>query len=322
MLQRGICNVHELIREVGSLRGSVTRLRRPCYVGLYDEVLASSSPNIDLLLEAILQGFCTSNGVFKRTNGARFDHFDQQIISCMDSIPLIRNRYLIHDLAVSDGRTACDFFFALSSVLGDRLDFYATDSCLKVCVLQREGARTRLVTDEYGNMLQIMFPPFVLSNKRSRRQMLLYPANRALQRFLSRTAVKEIQRLATSGDSSIQRQEVLLICPQARTALEKHHNFHIEVHDVFNTTSRRYSVVRAMNIFNPTYFSEAEIVNALRRVHESLEEEGILITGSNEDSGSTVDGGVYRKKEDGFLLAFRSGAGSPIDHLLRSGLHA
>jgi hypothetical protein len=322
MLERGICNLQDLMRAVGSMKGSLNHLRRPCYVGLYEEVLASAVHNVDLLLEAVLEGFCTFNGVFKRTNSARFGHFDKQIVSFMGSVPSVGERYLIHDLAVSDGRTACDFFFKLSSVFGDRIDFYATDSCLKVCILQQQGARTRLVTDENGNILQIMFPPFVLSSKRSKRQMLLYPGNRAIRWFLRLTAVKEIQRLAILGDSSIDRREILLICPQARAALEKHHNFHIEVHDIFSRTPRRYSAVRAMNIFNPTYFSEREMVKALRYVHDSLEQRGILITGSNEDAGSTVDGGVYRKQEDGFLLECRLGGGSPIDHLLRRRLRA
>jgi hypothetical protein len=318
MLQRGICNMQDLIREVGSL-SSGHHLRRPCYIGLYEQVLASASHPIDPLLEAILERFIISNGVFKRTSKARFGNFDQYIMGSLDSIPSLDERYVIHDLAVSDGRTACDFFSALASAFGERIDFYATDLCLRVFVLQKAGARARVVIDERGNILQVIFPPFVLPTKLSRRYLLRYPANGLIQRFLIHTTVREILRLGARGDSSIQRQEILLICPEARAALEKNHNFHVETHDVFGKTPRLYSVVRAMNIFNLTYFSEAETMNAIQRVHESLDDDGVFITGSNEDSGSTVNGGTYRKQGARFISLCRSGAGSPIDHLVRSG---
>jgi hypothetical protein len=318
MLQRGICKLEDLVYEVGSLSEAKCHLRRPCYIGLYEEVLALDSYPIDPLLEAILASFATSNGAFKRTTKARFRHFDEQVVSLFGSLPSLGQRYIIHDLAVSDARTACDFFFALTSIFGERIDFYATDLCLRVFVLQKTGARTRVVVDDRDNVLQVVFPPLVLSEKLSRRQRFLYPANKILRLLFSRTTVKEILRLAVRGDSSIQRQEILLICPEARKTLENHHNFHVETHDVFGQTPRRYSAVRAMNLFNLTYFSESAIATAIRRIYESLYEGGMLITGSNDDPGSTVDGGVYRKQGGSFTSVYRSGAGSAIDHLVLS----
>lgn len=317
MLQRGICTLDDLEREIGSLSDVRYHLRRPCYIGIYQEVLSRVSGSVDPLLESILAPFAISNGAFKRTGKARFRHFDEQVIPLLGSMLPLVGRYIIHDLAVSDGRTACELFSALSSTFGERIDFYATDLCLRVFVLQQTGARTRVVVDERDRVLQVIFPPLVLSAKLSRRQRIFYPANRVLWMLLSRTTAKKILKLAARGDSSIRREEILLICPEARSTLKQHANFHIETQDAFSKAPRRYSAVRAMNLFNLTYFSESAIARALRCVYESLDEGGAFITGSNEDPGSTVDGGVYRKENGRFSVVYRSGVGSPIDFLVR-----
>jgi hypothetical protein len=318
MLQRGICSLADLEREIGSFSNVRYHLRRPCFIGIYQEVLSRVSGSVDPLLEAILAPFAIHNGAFKRTGKARFSGFDERVIPLLHSIPPVEGRYVVHDMAVSDGRTACDFFAVLSSTFGERIDFYATDLCLKVFVLQLAGARTRVVVDERDKVLQIILPPLVLSAKLSRRQRLFYPANRLLWLLLSRTTAKKMIKLASRGDASMRREEILLICPEAKNALRQYPNFHIETQDAMAIATRRYSAVRAMNLFNLTYFSQPVIERALRRAHESLEEGGAFITGSNEDPGSTVDGGVYRKENGRFSEVYRSGSGSPIDSLIRN----
>jgi hypothetical protein len=74
--------------------------------------------------------------------------------------------------------------------------------------------------------------------------------------------------------------------------------------------------VRAMNIFNRTYFTDNEIGIGVDNVFSSLEEGGAFVTGSNSDAGSQVNGAIYQKLNDGFTLICSSGAGSEIEHIV------
>ena len=53
-------------------------------------------------------------------------------------------------------------------------------------------------------------------------------------------------------------------------------------------------------------------------MYDGLENNGLLITGSNQEANSTVDGAVYKKNKNGFGLVWTSGKGSQIhDHLIK-----
>jgi hypothetical protein len=227
----------------------------------------------------------------------------------------LRESCAVHDMAVSDARTACDFFDKLASEFGDALEFYATDLCLKVySVRQREG-RLTLVIDPEGRILQIVFPPFVLPVSTSE-PWLLYPVNRLLRAVLMRTAVKDLIRRVQESDDTVERREILLLCQEAREHLRSYPKFHVEIYDVMEEPPRKYAVVRAMNIFNRTYFAEPVLAEAVSNVFGSLKEGGLFITGSNQDAGSTVNGTIYRKADGGFVTLYKSALGSPVDDLI------
>ena len=106
------------------------------------------------------------------------------------------------------------------------------------------------------------------------------------------TAAKHVIERYKSGDKRLERRELQLVCREARMLLAERKNFHLDEYDVFEKAPRTYSMVRAMNIFNLSYFPEAAIAAAVINVYESLEEQGLFVVGSNGDAGSTVDGGI------------------------------
>jgi hypothetical protein len=311
MLQFGICNVTDLIRY-GWATGNIYHLRRPCYIGLYEQILAERREINPRLQEIILDSFTLSNGVFKRTNNARFGDFDYVVLGIICESRILQSGGTVHDLAVSDGRTACEFFQRFSAKFGTTFDFYATDLCLKVFALRKPKGRIIVVTDSTRAVLQIVMPPFVLPPKIPRR----YAGNRILQNVLMRTLVKAILALHQCQPDAVEQREILLVCSDAKRLLENNSNFHLSNHNVFHQAPREYSVVRAMNIFNRSYFSDGELSSGIVNIFRSLRGNGIFIIGSNGDPGSTVNGTIYRKEHDRFVRLYNSGDGSHIDDLI------
>ena len=74
-------------------------MRRPCYIGLYEQILAERREINPRLQEIILDSFMLSNGVFKRTNHARFDDFDCAVLGIIHESRVLHSGGTVHDLA-------------------------------------------------------------------------------------------------------------------------------------------------------------------------------------------------------------------------------
>ena len=316
MLKFGIYSLEQLARSRPSLMSRY--LRRACYIGLYEDAGAIHGALGRKWEEDILCGFTVASSVFKRTSRERMAQFDDATITTITSLGCLFKPFTVHDMAVSDGRTACDFFLKLSAELNDLIEFYATDLCLKVTAVREPGSRTTVVVDDKNNVLQLIYPPFVLPMHAI--ESWLFPVNRLLRIVLMRTAAKRAFERNKSGGKELERTEVRLVCREARRLLEERKNFHLDEYDLFEKATRPYSLVRAMNILNLSYFTESAIATALVNVYESLEEEGLFVVGSNGDAGSTVDGAIYAKRGGGFSCVYSSGKGSAIDNIVRQTL--
>jgi hypothetical protein len=312
MLKFGICSLEQLGRSRNFLMSKY--LRRACYVGLYEDAGCIDGEAGRKWEEEILSGFSVANGTFKRTSRERMGQFNDATIAALRDMDRGRKPWVVHDMAVSDGRTACDFFLKLSAEFDDSIEFYATDVCPKVIAVREPGRRTTVVVDDNNNVLQLMRPPFVLPMRGI--ESWLFPINRLLRIVLMHTTAKRVLERCKSGDEELERREVQLVCREARRLLEECKNFHLDKYDVFEKAPRSYFLVRAMNIFNLSYFPESAIAAALINVYESLEEHGLFIVGSNGDAGSTVDGGIYEKRGGGFSCVYSTGKGSAINDVV------
>lgn len=92
--------------------------------------------------------------------------------------------------------------------------------------------------------------------------------------------------------------------------------FRLGQHDLLQPFKEQACIIRAMNVLNPSYFSETEFAQVIRNLYEGLRENGLLITGSNQEAGTIVNGGIYQKNGNGFSKILNSGEGAPIESLL------
>src|SRR5579885_3462278 len=313
MFKPGIWTLDNLLRS----RRAVARkhFRPNCYIGLYEEALSLNGAGADFWQEVILEPFAVNNAVFKRTAKARFNDFDCKTVELMCEESAARSTFVIHDMAVSDARTACGLFDRLAPKMRGALQFYAPDLCLKVFSVRRPGGRLILIVDSGGHILQIVFPPFVIPISIDE-PWLLYPVNRIARAILMRTAVKRLTSLMKDNPGAVQRREILLLCREAREHLRLHRNFHVETYDMLDPPRHRFDAVRAMNIFNRTYFPDAVLSAAIGNIFESLNPGGLFVTGSNQNAGSAVNGSIYRKSAGRFVRLFQSALGSPVDDLV------
>jgi hypothetical protein len=313
MFKRGICTIEDL---AASSRAPLRKRFRPnYYIGLYEQALDTDGIDQDWVQELVLEPFAVNNAVFKRTNKERFGEFDGRSIELLRASPALRRSCVVHDMAISDARTACDFFDKLEPEFGKALQFYATDLCLKVTSVHRRGSRLTVVLDSGGKILQIVFPPFVLPVSTSE-PWVLYPLNRILRAVLIRTAVKRLVAELEGDQESLEKRDILLLCREAREHLRRYANFHIETYDMLDEPRRRFDVVRAMNIFNRSYFPDVVLSKAIGNVLTSLNENGVFLTGSNQNAGSIVNGSIYRKCGGRFVRLHKSASGSPVDDLI------
>lgn len=317
MFKPGIVTLAQL-RRAGAAPASGWRasLRRYPYVGLYEEAAALDEDEAARLQEVVLDLFVTANGAFKRTSRARFPDFDREVAQQVRQTFSGRANVSVHDMAVSDARTACDFFDALRQCVSGELEFFASDFCIRVFALECRGERTIVVVDDENRPLQLVRGPFVLPVPKQEGKY--FPVNRVLRARLLQTVVPRILALATRKDPSISRREIPLVCSRARDYTTRSPGFQIGSYDIMQPAPRRYELVRAMNVLNRRYFADPLLRVAVDHVANSLAEGGLFVTGSNEDAGSGVAGSIFRKEGGRFVAVSHAGAGSPIRDLIVS----
>lgn len=247
-------------------------------------------------------------GTYKRTHYSRFDDFDNrciEIISKTLSTPDMR----IHDVAVSSGETAVDFYGKLQSQYPS-LSYFATDYDPYLTVIN-QYALTISVTSN-GSVIEMMLPPFVFTPKRP--DHAVYPINRLLCSLLLNTWAKWLQsryKKEMLPLSSVQKVD--LFCPEARTLANEDSHFRLGRYDILSSTDKVFNCIRAMNVLNNNNFSEADFKSVLANFHKSIEKNGFLIVGSNYDPGSPVAGAVYARSERTFDLIWSSEMRPSVD---------
>jgi len=143
------------------------------------------------------------------------------------------------------------------------------------------------------------------------RRAMLYPVNRIVRETLLHRQIPTLLARLGAGDPAIRVTSIRLIAPDCLRLTETDPRFTFERYDMLQPATRRFDVVRAMNILNRGYFTDSEMLTALTHVHASLREGGLFVTGSNQDEDSVVDGAVYRRVGASLQMRWFSGSGSP-----------
>jgi hypothetical protein len=287
---------------------------------LYNSLDGLPPAEIDKIQERMLRWFRVHNGVLKCTYARRFDDFDRLSVSAIAAHFPTSQNIRVHDIGVSDGRTSCDLYDHLNRLYGGRLNFLASDYAPYLYVLKRTHGRNRLIIDDQQHVLQIVTPPFVFITIGRRERITPYPLNFLIRLLAMVFYARPLLQRYKAGSPDIQRTRIELFGRACRAYMSKHDNFRFEAYDVFSGpfsgSPERFDIIRAMNVLNYSYFSEPQLIQAVENVVLSLNEGGVFITGSNDERGTVVNGGIYRETKGGLQRINTSGNGSEIDGLI------
>jgi hypothetical protein len=229
----------------------------------------------------------------------------------------LQEPFILQDVGVSDGRTACDFFERLQQKF-QKIAYFALDRGVRVKIIKNEHCCLALSAE--NKPLELIFGPFVFSLTRpwEKRAYLLYPINIIVQKLALYFFAKRLLSDFYSEEVPLS-SEILLFCSRALRLASNDARFILKEHDILTPYTQKSHAIRAMNLLNPSYFSTEQFLCILRYMHDSLFEGGVLITGSNQDANTPVQGGIYRKASTGFEEVRRFGNGSPIATMITNG---
>ena len=277
-------------------------------ITLYDQILAL--PNAEELAERILLLFSDERGAYKRTYGKRFEIFDKEVLKLLENSFDKKHPLLFQDVGVSDGKTAVDFFEKIA-VLFPKITYSASDYNPTVYVLEK--GKLKVTLSHTGKILEIVWPPFVF-NTIKRDSYKHYPLNHLVYFFVQSLMVKPLLKAYRAG--KMKARELHLFSPYTLAAAKNDPRFVLSQLDLLKPFQEKSHIIRAMNVLNPSYFSQQEFKKVITHLHTALLDNGVLITGSNQEAGSLVHGGIYKKTKEGFEKIGQSGDGSPIGHYL------
>jgi hypothetical protein len=277
-------------------------------ITLYDQII--NHPHADELAERILLLFADERGAYKRTYAKRFEAFDHEVLKLLDQRLESQKNIFIQDVAVSDGRTASDFFEKLIHYYPN-ISYHASDYNPKVLVIEKRD--TKVTLSHTGKILEIVWPPFVF-NTIKRDSYRHYPLNCFVRLFVERMVVRPLLQAYHGG--KLKAHELFLFAPKAMALAQNDKRFCLLQHDLLTPFSNQSHIIRAMNVLNLSYFSEKQFTKVLSHIYNGLYKNGLLITGSNQEAGSLVAGGMYQKTSAGFKKIWQSGDGSPIEKKL------
>lgn len=293
----------DTLRKVSCLT-PILHIQRPISITLYEP--AFHEPDAEALQEKILLPFSDGRGAYKRTYCQRFQDFDQQALQAIATFfPNPQHSLRLLDAGVSDARTAVDFFLHIQAHC--KLELYeATDYDPDVFILNHK--HVTVTFDRNAQPLEVLLKPFVFYPLQGVRYY--YLINKAVWWYIKTYLLPEVVALFRKHPE--QAHKVQLFC---KTALDlQHHDprFVLGRYNLLEMPQKKYHVFRAMNVLNVSYFSDAQMQTVIGNIFASLEDGGLFITGSNQDAGSVVHGGIYRKETKKFSLISFSGQGSPI----------
>jgi len=288
--------------------------RKIVAIDLYDSLNDLSFTEIDELQERMLARFALHNGLLKYTHSQRFNDFDQLAMRHIRT-QFPNSEIRVHDLGASDGRTSCDFYDALTALFGERLYFLSSDYAPCLYVLKRKNSANRLILDSNEHLLQIIVGPFVFNVVRPE-SVKLYPINHLIRYIAMFAYANPLLAAHKKGTPHIERRRLVLLCRKGREYINTRKNFHFKVYDVMSESTGRYDIIRAMNVLNYSYFTESELLRAIRNIFCALKNGGLFITGSNVERSTIVNGTIYKKSNDRMEAIAMSGKGSQVDSII------
>jgi hypothetical protein len=268
------------------------------------ELQKNPSANLDEVEAQFFTRLRLANRTFKTTSTSRLSDFNDLIISVLpESIEPLN----LLDVAISSGVTTVDFMEQLSQK-GIRFSMTATDLYIDAELLTYASWFCVLV-DHNGYPLQYeMFGVGVCS--------WISPRDFLSGAFIGVCLGRLIHYVFDKLSSSPRTKKQKLI--SARVEQTKH-VVELSRDDIFVKNpeyTAKFDLIRAPNILNLSYFSEAQLRAAIVNLRTRLKVGGILAV-CRTHAGGVNHGSLFRKvAENRFELITSLGAGSEISHLI------
>jgi hypothetical protein len=259
--------------------------------------------------ELVLNRFNSDRNVLKRTYKNRFNNFDNLSVNKISEQNY--DEISIFDIAISDG---CASYYFLERVVNQFQNFCYTGSDIHINYYlnkKYESSRSYIITDENKKVVEITKPPFVWNFARTEGRF--YFINNFLKKHYLKKAERELKKNKIKF-----KEKIELIHPDFKTLLSKNSEFKVQNYNLFNEIPGKYTIIRAMNILHLGYFNDDQLILILNNLYNGLETSGLLIEGSNENAGTPVEGAIYKKCNDGFMLLSEPEKPSRIKKLILS----
>jgi len=279
--RRLLCNpesLAELGQRYGSGNGSATDL----------------SDQFSLALHDMRMG-----GTWKRTNRGRLVRAEKAMCDHLVRGP--SGDITAIDLGASDGVTTLDLLHALETRFGSNTRVFLTDLNLwllryrKGPIIEYRAGDDEPVLARFGRFA------LRLSSRRHNSEQADDPLVRC---YLGCGALRRSMRF---------EGKIALVNPQVSQQpgiIIRELNCLVHDPSLVDVAS----AVRASNVLNRDYFSDAEVNLALTNIHSYLKDAGLLVVSRNADAagGEVENGSVWRKEARGFAHVEDFGAGSEM----------
>ncbi|MGA1977611.1 MAG: hypothetical protein ABSG89_07115 [Bacteroidales bacterium] len=236
--------------------------------------------------------FNSDRNVLKRTSTERFNNFDDL------SIEIITKQHFEHtilfDVAVSDGRASCYFLNKAIKII-PRFTYTGSDISFRYYLYKKsQQSKSYIVLDDEGRIVEITYPPFVWNLSR------LEGGFYFINNFLKKHFAKQVKLDLSHGKYNL-HDIIDLLSPDYYKIITENH-FSLINYNLINEFDKKYTVIRTMNILHYGYFNREQINLIMNNIFHGLEANGLLIEGSNEETGSPVEGAIWQKNETRFNL--------------------
>ena len=247
------------------------------------------------------------NGTFKRTSDGRMDDLNDRLIDVLGRMGRQPQAFL--DVGVSSGISTLELLFALKGA-AINASVVATDIQLMAKLDKFHFGFDALVSPD-GFPLQFGCLGFAVRPWTVRRDLLTgYP-------ILSCIARRYYRLLKTIASSRKCSEEILLLSPRMSRCPE----ISCVEEDIFSPNiaefTSRFDVIRAANILNKNYFSDAKLCLGIENLKSYLIGPGCFLVVNRTHEDSTNHATIFVLSEErSFEVVDRVGNGSEIENLV------
>jgi hypothetical protein len=256
----------------------------------------------------------TSNGTFRTSFRNRFEDVDLACLRLMSQHFPSDSAIRVEDRAVSHGLTSCEWAKRLLPVF-PAATIEASDLMLQLLELSVERGET-FITELDGTPLQYIRPPFVVS--------VLHAESwrNPMRRLIAFHGKKRFSRLKLPNGwpdrpqgSAWRVVPIPYIHPEAAALARTDTRFRFCRRSVFERTQQACHVIRTMNIFNRSYFSDERLAEGYRAIFDSLQPGGIWAVGRTLEEDLSNHATFFHRREHDWEVLDRVGSGWEMEEM-------